>query len=166
MLIQVIIQQKLGSLTNYAYLRAWESPKPNWWLFNLLKNKCMVILFWTSFLISLQMHLPIKWLPQSVLKKPMGGALHIRRRYWRFVFCTSKLPQSNTGQKQCKSDYHGVWYIFSVVCCEDFYPQSTLYGCFYILQRGCLLCLFSSLAVVGHEVEQADVKHPRFFICG
>ena len=34
---------------------------------------------------------------------------------------------------------------------------------YYILQRGCLLCLFFSKAVVGREDEQAEVKHPRFF---
>lgn len=33
----------------------------------------------------------------------------------------------------------------------------------YILQRGCLLCLFFSMAVEGPEDEQAVVKHPRFF---
>ena len=33
----------------------------------------------------------------------------------------------------------------------------------YILQRGCLLCLFFARAVVGLEVEQAEVKHPRLF---
>ena len=35
----------------------------------------------------------------------------------------------------------------------------------YILQRGCLLCLFFARAVVGLEVERADVKHPRLFLC-
>ena len=32
----------------------------------------------------------------------------------------------------------------------------------YILQRGCLLCLLTTLAVVGQNIEQAEVKHPRF----
>ena len=31
--------------------------------------------------------------------EPMGGALHIKRRYWRFVFGCSKLPQSNGNSK-------------------------------------------------------------------
>lgn len=32
----------------------------------------------------------------------------------------------------------------------------------YILQRGCLLCLFFAEAVVGPNIEQTEVKHPRF----
>ena len=32
----------------------------------------------------------------------------------------------------------------------------------YILLRGCLLCLFSCMAVEGLEVKQTEVKHPRF----
>ena len=32
----------------------------------------------------------------------------------------------------------------------------------YILQRGCLLCLFFSMAVEGLEDERTEVKHPRF----
>lgn len=52
---------------------------------------------------------------------------------------------------------------YSVVCCEGtLCPQKHTLRVYYILLRGCLLCLFSSLAVVGHEVEQAEVKHPRF----
>ena len=27
------------------------------------------------------------------------------------------------------------------------------------------LCLFTTLAVVGQNIEQAEVKHPRFFVC-
>ena len=41
----------------------------------------------------------------------------------------------------------------------------TLYGCLYILQRGCLLCLFYARAVVGLGTKQAEVKHPRLFLC-
>ena len=33
---------------------------------------------------------------------------------------------------------------------------------YYILLRGCLLCLFSCMAVEGREDERAEVKHPRF----
>jgi len=33
---------------------------------------------------------------------------------------------------------------------------------YYILLRGCLLCLFFSKAVEGREDERAEVKHPRF----
>ena len=32
----------------------------------------------------------------------------------------------------------------------------------YILQRGCLLCLFFSMAVEGLEDERTEVKHPSF----
>ena len=33
---------------------------------------------------------------------------------------------------------------------------------YYILQRGCLLCLFIARVVEDLEQEQAEVKHPRF----
>ena len=33
---------------------------------------------------------------------------------------------------------------------------------YYILLRGCLLCLFTVKAVEGLEDERAEVKHPRF----
>ena len=32
----------------------------------------------------------------------------------------------------------------------------------HMLQRGCLLCLFFAEAVVGPNIEQADVKHHVF----
>ena len=36
---------------------------------------------------------------------------------------------------------------------------------YYILLRGCLLCLFIARVVEDLEQEQAEVKHPRFSFC-
>ena len=64
-------------------------------------------------------------------EEPLGGALHIERRYWRFVFGLSKLPQSNNGQEQCWVLPRGC-ILDSVVCCEDTCILiSTLYGVLY-----------------------------------
>ena len=164
MLIQVIIQQKLGSLTNNAYLRAWEWLKPNRWLFSLLKNKCMVFLFWTSFLISLQMHLPIKRLPQSVLKKPMGGALHIRRRRWRFVFGYSKLRNFWIAVRNKGGWLHGVYHILSVVCCEDWVSSTAHFTGVSILQRGCLLWLFTAIGFLRPRISNRQMLSTRAFL--
>ena len=57
---------------------------------------------------------------------------------------------------------------YSVVCCEGAlcYPQKHTLRVYYILLRGCLLCLFFAKAVEGLEVEQTEVKHPRFLYVG
>ena len=165
MLIQVIIQQKLGSLTNNAYLRAWESLKSNRWLFNLLKNKCMVFLFWTSFLISLQMHLPIKRLPQSVLKKPMGGALHIRRRYWRFVFGLFETSTNRiSNPRQMLGWHHGVYHILlRSVLRGCFVPSKAHFTGVLYTPAWVFLCLFLLLRLwKASKSGTSRCKHPLF----
>lgn len=53
--------------------------------------------------------------------------------------------------------------MLSVVCSEDIFLNAHFTGV-YILQRGCLLCLVYCIGCGRPRREQADVKHPRFFI--
>ncbi len=45
-------------------------------------------------------------------------------------------------------------------------PSTHTLRVYYILLRGCLLYLFFARAVEGLEVEQVEVKHPRFLYVG
>ena len=83
----------------------------------------------------------------------------------RFVFGCSKLPHIECNPKQCWGDCHGVCRSDSVVCCEERVSSMHTLRVYYILLRGCLLCLFFAWVVEDLEQEQAEVKHPRFSFC-
>ena len=91
-----------------------------------------------------------------------GWSTTYQKALLTLCFCTSKLPHSNTGQEHCRCNTTGCVYQ-TPQCAARPHASGTLYGHLYTL-RWCLLCLFSSLAVVGHEVEQANVG-TTFFIC-
>ena len=83
----------------------------------------------------------------------------------RFVFGCSKLPHIECNPRQCKGDCHGgVVYTLRSVQEVRVASMHTL-RVYYILQRGCLLCLFIARVVEDLEQEQAEVKHPRFSFC-
>ena len=92
----------------------------------------------------------------------LGGALHIKRRYWRFVFGRSKLPQSNREQEQMQGWLpRGVVYTLRSVLRGSGILNAHFTGV-YILQRGMFLCLFFSKAVEGRERRTGRCKHPAF----
>ena len=76
------------------------------------------------------------------------------------IFDYRKKPEF---KNKCWGDTTGCIIYCSVVCCEGtLCPQKHTLRVYYILLRGCLLCLFFSMAVEGPEDERTEVKHPRF----
>ena len=92
----------------------------------------------------------------------MGGALHIRRRYLRFVFGLRNFHNRIQDKNIADVTPRGVVYTLrSVLRGLTMFSPAHFTGV-YIPQRGCLLCLFSCKAVEGREVERTEVKHPLF----
>ena len=101
------------------------------------------------------------------MTEPMGGALHIRRRYVA-LFLGNRTTTSRFGIKNNAGvTATGCIIYYSVVCCEgaSCYPQKHTLRVYYILLRGCFsVCLFQ-LAVVGQITEQADAStHVFLFV--
>ena len=102
----------------------------------------------------------------NAMDQPMGGALHIRRRYWRFVFgCFETTTIELLNKDKCRVIATGC-NILSVVCCEGQVSSTHTLRVFIYLNVGVSLSVFSK-AVVGLEQRTGRCRHPRFlFVVG
>ena len=85
--------------------------------------------------------------------EPMGGALHIERRYWRFVFGLFETSTNRiSNPRQMLGWHHGVYHILlRSVLWGYFVPSMHTLRVYYILLRGCFSVCLITKAVEGRE---------------
>ena len=93
----------------------------------------------------------------------MGGALHIERRYVALFLYFETTTIEYWTRTNAWVTPRGVSYTLRSVL-RGLNILNAHFTGDYILQTWVFLCLFSSLAVVGHEVEQADTSIHVFYV--
>ena len=95
----------------------------------------------------------------------MGGALHIERRYVALFLDFRNYHNRITVKNIAEVTSRGVVYALRSVQEVRVTSMHTL-RVYYILQTWVFLCLFTVMAVVGHESRTGRCKHPRFLYVG
>ena len=114
---------------------------PNFW--GLFFKKSSVPCFITNIICIFAVAFCLIWLWCPLSRtEPLGGALHVRRRYWRFVFGYSNFHNRLENKNNADVIPRGVYIRLRSVLRGSCILISTLYGHLYTL-RWCLLCLFS-----------------------
>ena len=96
------------------------------------------------------------------MTEPMGGALHIRRRYWRFVFGYLNVGTSNYQSKTNAEVSSRGMYIRLRSVRETLVASTHTLRVYYILLRGTYSVVLLVKASYSLNSRTTAVKHPRF----